>query len=642
MNKINNEKTKLKDLNKLILFNFVQTINSIFFWIFFGLSLISQPIILFVLHFLENSNILSYSLFIILIPLILASIFILIQINVLFQDNKTNSIEYKIICSKYSKRKIIFSKIISILIMLMPIIIIQDLSLLFLLGANIQKLLIALFVSNTFISLFIYCFIISFLALIALKISKTKFTVLSLFLGIITLGLSLVSRPFVISKTNEITYNNSSQYSENINFVRLSNGTESNLLLANKKNGSSSNITIKYLMNNFNYSNLLNNFIPSEWLISFYSTLFTSLKFDLNYTNNPYNILSLKIINQSIDESSNLLNFYAIRPYDIDFSLLNNDEYEELIFNNIKTIIEKYNLENDYILTQSIYSNITSVPNWNEISSKLLQSKQETINLLLDVTGVNTNFNQLFYLIKYDNLLKERIPNLFVKLANSYNRQISNIFEFILSSSVTKSNLFYNSDNSNNNGVLNTNQEISYYYPMIDYKVLSDKPSPLDIEFFKNKLFKFIEINNTINLVYLINPTTYSLDTSSIDSTSQTITNINKLNKILPSVTNYETWSKYLDSIKTYNDLQSLLVSLTNEFQDIYQYSLNNNALNIIDSIGLFNSIYVNNNSFPLIFIALYSFLFLLLIYLLYKKQSHHDKSEKESIYEKNNKEFTN
>ncbi|MDE5599938.1 MAG: hypothetical protein K2I49_03280, partial [Ureaplasma sp.] len=64
MKKIENIK-KISDINKLILFNFSQLINSILFWILFSIFLISQPLIICIIHFASSLSLLNYSLLII-------------------------------------------------------------------------------------------------------------------------------------------------------------------------------------------------------------------------------------------------------------------------------------------------------------------------------------------------------------------------------------------------------------------------------------------------------------------------------------------------------------------------------------------------------------------------------------------------
>lgn len=602
---IKKQEHKISDINKLILFNYSQLINSFLYWILFALVLISQPLIIIVIYFVNLSNILSYSLLIILVPLILAFIFMVFQINVLFQDNKTNSIEYKLICSKYPKLKIAFSRIITIYLSLLPIILIQDLFLLIFIGINMTKLLLTLFISNTFISSFIYLFLMLVLVLISLKLTKITFTIFSIIIGIVTLGASLITRsPIISSDESMFKYNTPTS---NVNFVRLISKNDELLMVNNKT--SSISTPVSNVLNEINNQTKINNFIPSEWLLSFYSTLFTELNFDLSYTNNSWSLLSVKaydaIANDEISPN-NYMNYSAIRPTDNNFMLMGNEQYYEIIWNSIVSIIEKYGL-NNVLKSEIIYNFLNQNIYWNQFANSLTDTARLVTNFLKDATGINTEYNQLFYVIKYKNLILSKCPNLFFEIKNRYNPTTANLFEFVLTSDISSNNLF----NTNSN-ILNTEQKIDYFYPEVYGSVINSKPSNVDLNFMKDKLFKFItNENNQIQLTYLMNNSSYSIASNN---------NIGKLNNLLPNVINYETWTNYIDSISTYNELNVLLEKLTLSFNDIYQYKLNTNSLFIYNNIALLKMKYSYSNSISYICIIAYILLFLILALLIYKK----------------------
>ena len=170
------------------------------------------------------------------------------------------------------------------------------------------------------------------------------------------------------------------------------------------------------------------------------------------------------------------------------------------------------------------------------------------------------------------------------------------------------------------NGIFNTNNPISYYYPSIDVTTYNGKPNIKNIDFVKNKLFKFIEKDDkTIFLTYLVNENTYLLEEY---ENNQDKTNISKLNELLPTVSNYETWSNFIDSIETYYELNNLLYRLNQVFDNLYQIDLLNNSIDTIDSYGLFRSVWSNQVSFSSIYILIYISLFLTTSFLIFSKNN--------------------
>ncbi|MDE6289287.1 MAG: hypothetical protein K2L64_00815, partial [Ureaplasma sp.] len=358
------------------------------------------------------------------------------------------------------------------------------------------KLILALFISNTFISSFIYIFLMLVLILISLKLNKITFIIFSIIIGIATLGVSLITRSPIISSDESIFKYNTP--TSNVNFVRLISKNDELLMVNNKT--SSISTPVSNILNEISNQTMINNFIPSEWLLSFYSTLFTELNFDLSYTNNSWSLLSVKaydaIANDEINPN-NYMNYSAIRPTDNNFMLTDNEQYYEVILNDIVSIIEKYRLDN-VLKAEIIYNFLNQNIYWNQFANNLSDTAKLSTNFLKDVTGINTEYNQLFYAIKYNNLILSKCPNLFFEIKNKYNPTVANLFEFVLTNDISSNNLF----NTNSN-ILNTEQKIDYFYPEVYGSVSNSKPSDIDLNFMRDKLFKFVTSeNNQIQLSY--------------------------------------------------------------------------------------------------------------------------------------------
>ncbi|MDE6289269.1 MAG: hypothetical protein K2L64_00725, partial [Ureaplasma sp.] len=234
-------------------------------------------------------------------------------------------------------------------------------------------------------------------------------------------------------------------------------------------------------------------------------------------------------------------------------------------------------------------------------------------------TGINTKFNQLFYLIKYPDLLWNKFPNLFEVLEVLYSEDISKIFKFILTSETTQINLFEYNTNNSSLGVLRTAKNISEFYPSLKEKSEINPPNFNDINFVKNELLKFIEIDNEIYLSFLDEDLNYSFSKD----------NLKKLNSSFPNIRDYESFSIYVDSFLEFKNLQSFLRNLFQIFPKIYKYNLNDNYLNLSSSCVL-KPEYSSKVSTPSLFILFYSLLPVLLVLLIRKqvmfiKRKKHD-----------------
>lgn len=441
---INNKVNKYSQKNsfsKLLLFNWVQTRNSGLFWIFMILNCIALPITTSLLYYLTE-NFFHYILFIILVPLISSFFQIMFLVYWLYLENRYNSIDYKLFCSKYSKFHIALSRIVFIVITLVPIVIINDLFCIFFIFISTMQLFGAMIISNTFINVFVYIIIICLLVLFSDRMGRVSYILLGLFLVVLTLGGSMISRPFIINKQNDyLNYHEPySKYNNSLETSKLvSNDTKSFLV---SKDISNSNSTQKEIVYNTNKKIVFfNNFIPSEWTLTFYSSLFSLFNFDVDYSHYSYDLLTVNVDNNVNIDLGNLSEFYAIRPIDTDFTKLSNEDYEQLILDNISKIVWKHDLLSDALkLNQlinifAIDDNTKTVKNWNSLS-------QDIINFLKDATGINSEFSQLFYLIKYNSLLDNRLSNLFNLLIERYNLNISNLFKNVFTSPVTTVNLF--------------------------------------------------------------------------------------------------------------------------------------------------------------------------------------------------------
>ena len=232
------------------------------------LNIIAQPLTICLVYYLSN-NFNKYEIFIILVPLISSFIQIMLLVYSLYVGNKNNSIDYKLVCCKYSIYHIAISRIVFIFITLIPIVIINALFSIFFIVQNMMAFFGALLVSNLLINSFVYTFMICLLVLISEKMGRILYIFLGFFLAFVTLGISLISRPYLTNKT--------SNYLEYVSLMQDENQEKNSIFQTNKlisedskdilvfKNLTTSNLTVNDLINDINKKSVFyNNFIPSE------------------------------------------------------------------------------------------------------------------------------------------------------------------------------------------------------------------------------------------------------------------------------------------------------------------------------------------------------------------------------------------
>ena len=100
-----NENLKNKWFVKTFIFSWNLIKNNIYVWSLVGLLIISQSLILLILH-LTNTNLINNSLYISLLPQIVLILLNIVLINRLFSESKYNSLDWTLISLPIGKAKI--------------------------------------------------------------------------------------------------------------------------------------------------------------------------------------------------------------------------------------------------------------------------------------------------------------------------------------------------------------------------------------------------------------------------------------------------------------------------------------------------------------------------------------------------------
>lgn len=511
---------KKNNFNKLIDFHWVFIKKNPLLWILTSISAISQILLIIILEII-GKDINDYSLLLFLIPNILFVVLIIYLGYVLFQSNKDNSIDNKLLCSKCDKHYIKLARFTLMWIFLACIIFASNLSLLYFFITNQLMMAAAIFISNTFVTPFILLLVTILFSFLAIKTNKGVYIFLTILVCILTFGLSIFSRLFI-----------SEPKIEQDNYYKLVNN-KNNYLVQNSESELDLNKQIK-----------TNTFVPSEWFYSIYSLVFGISK------NNSTSKLSIQstILEQTNYDVINQPNLVMIRPNDINFLSLNNNEYINMIISNIQKVIIKHNLvKNDYLIDLTT-NYINNQFEWNYFSNNYVRE------LLLDITGINTEFNQLFYLIKYHQLLNFDLQILFNSIKASFNEKVSELFSTLLTSNNAFYNLFKSNNEFNSTKIYPNNYVVNSFKPIIE----NDK------KYLEQTLIKF----NSNGVYYLsLNQTYKKLD-------------ITKLQAIDKSIIDEKTYYDYVNMMSlTYNSSFEFLKKLKIEIPDLMNYTLSPNFI---------------------------------------------------------------
>lgn len=527
-------------MKRLLKFNLFMILKSFFVVSIYVISILLFLITFYTLLFIELIN--EMIIVNILLVIFLNITIVAIIIFKIFNQNKYNYIDIKLIIKPYSKWILFLSRVFVILAIVMSfnlLITIFQIGMFAKLDGNFYLFFLT---SNIFITPWIMLLIVSLLILISNFAKLSIYPLLSLLIIFAFSLSSFVSRPLLNSEDKALKYSNKSKR----NFSKIIN-------LNNKSTYIGVNNTKNELLTNVNDYNLVNNFLPSEWLLSYYYSFYLDL--NNNKVENPkpfafnnYKLSPIKTPEFKADQT------IVIRPNDINFIELTSIEYVNLILENINKIDSKYSSFsfNDSIIVNNFLSRLEKNIIWTDAFYN------EDLELLKSLVGIDTEFNQMFYIIKYYWAVKKNISILLDQIQNKYNLETRNLFNFLWTSYSTKFNLFIS------NNILNTNNDVNYYYPDA-YVVNQNKPiTYLDSKFLKEDFIRFDESNNA---KYLNEFMKYSS------------TNIlPNLSNIDPSIIDKASWIRYIDNISlSYEETNNFINKISNLFSDIYKFKLNSN-----------------------------------------------------------------
>lgn len=573
----------MKDTAKF-LFNGI--IHSLLFIIFGAISLISNPLVVTLLKFIEKSF-LSYSLITILLPLLCLSILLIFLSFKFFNEVKTNYVDSILINNSISRKQLLVTKFLLILFIVFVIIFFWFIyDLIFFLSLKMNDYAIVYSISM-FINIFISFLFLTIFSIISIKFRHITSITLSSLLCFLFFIPSFITRDIVKNNNVSISYNNNqisfSKIIDETGTYYIANIIDSNLYDINP-------------INYINNPNVINYLIPSEWTLSLYNNLFSkNINVNDSGTNSEYSLVNAKfkeinsIEKASINKSSPILRGQDINPFSLD-----NYSYVEMILDNIDAIFENSNTIDikDNLEVQNLINNIKSNLSWN--SSTMSDKQLKTIRML---TGIDTRFNQMFYMIKYSYELNDKIHLFLDSLKSKYSNEFYTLMEFLITSEVTQYNIFSSSN------IMDTGLSINDLYPEV--KIIdSSKPiTKKDYEFILNDLIRYVD-----NTPYYLNKFG-KYETTNEFKNFMTSININ----------NYEEWKMYIQKMSLqYEDVNNFIINLFNKASNIIDFKLSNNYVSLDNYSYVLKLIPSEFMWFSNIVIVLYVISSIPLIYLLF------------------------
>ena len=554
-----NENLKNKWFVKTFIFSWNLIKNNIYIWSLAGLLIISQSLILLILH-LTNTNLINNSLYISLLPQIVLILLNIVLINRLFSESKYNSLDWTLISLPIGKARIFVARFILIFAIGFLALFAQFiLNFIICLSTQINtKWILFFFVSNIFINPFINLFYISLFIFIAIFFKRIGFAIASILIVFLWI-IPIFTRSLSINQ-NKLEFNpqNSNSFAQLT--VTKNNAIETYIVdKINPIYVNSNNDEIQVI----NSSPIYSYFIPGEIFVSFDALLMKNI-FNINdYENHQIdkNHSLLKNLYQNYNFSNynnQYTNFLILRPEDINPLFLDNTEYEDLLMSNINNIIttndNNYIDISDQLLVQQLLENLQSNTsmNWNQLDKK-------EINTLSCLLGINPAYNQLFYYQRDYSWLSQKTPNLLSKIEMQINPSLANLLQYLWTSENTQNNI--NNTYGNANPVFD---DINNIYPSVKDLDETKAPSSSDIDFIKNSLIRFQ--NQSIG--YL-----------TINGTYQ---NISSLTNIDPSIVDKASWDNYVDqnTFSIYN-ARTFLNKLSNSLPNLFAMSFSPNNANL-------------------------------------------------------------
>ncbi len=576
----------------------------------FLISFLLIPILVILLSYFLNTNILYYSSFIIAIVfqiyLFISAMFLAIK---LFNENKYNLSDIKLLGKNYKRIDLYLIKYILITSFLLIgniLMMISSLIVLFSLSCDSQTMN-AIVVSNFFGLIINIFFIVPLLIITSSCIKRIWSPVLSILILLFFPCSSIISNLFltnpsmnndltinVNNKNSKVTYNKIYKFDENNNLIDSCYAYNINYGFETNKNN---NLDFS---NNINNISNLNALIPGNITLSLQQAIYSLIFKDTQNIVQDYTKYKTSLVKLTINDEQNISSFlekgsvYALTNIGSKniFDLKTNEIIDYIIsdLNNLKLNSKNLEILNNSIELESILFSLQKNKIWN--FEKFSENQK---NFIYDLLGIE--YSSFFYTWYYWSIISSNIGTLFGKIKEQFNESFANLVKYLWTNYDTYFNLIV----VNNPDLTILVNKLFNKYP-INYTYNSNlNASPRDLEFFKN-YFIIIE-DHKVNI--LLNDLIYS----SIS--------LNEFNSLInKNITSQNEWISYLtnENIPTTGFLQNIYKIISDRVSNVIDYNFENSNFNLNSFQAIFSI-----RTMPFIFLwELYLTMQIICIFLLF------------------------
>ena len=534
----------MKQVNKLIKYYFYQLFNSIVFILLAVIAIIGS-IVTVILPYYLRSEFLSNSSFIISIILqVILIIFLLFTSIKLFNENKHNLSDIKLLGKNFFRDQMFWAKTLVIIISSTVLMSIMTLLATFtMLGLHVKANTIAAIFTSNLIGLFINILVFTpILILLSLLLGRIWSPIISLLVILIAPITSCVSN-FLLSNQNQcnninININDKTakvQYDKIYEFDANNKLINSVYAYNYNYDQNAVNNTNVDIANSINYVNKFNYLIPGNITMATQQAIYSQIDNQVNLANYLMYSGSLsRYVPSNFANLSNYLNsnnsYILTNMNDNDFFALNAEELTNMILNSVKNVVNNNstvasNKEEVNGIYNTLINNKGGV--WKYVN---LNPKQ--INFIFDLLG-NSDSN-LFYIWYYAQYLSGNITNLIGLISQEISAELAQLVNYLWFNNDTYFNLVLI---DSTNAILNEFQtKLRTTYPIDTIYKSTLLASNKDIDFFAN------------NLVYINNSIPFILNNNGVYTQCDSETFKSKFN-----ITTLDTQQDWIDYISTNN-----------------------------------------------------------------------------------------
>lgn len=542
-------------------------------------SFILVPIITILISYFCISKNLYYSSFIIAIIYQLYTFISLMLFTIkLFNENKYNLSDIKLLGKNYHRINLYLTKYLLILfIFIICNLVLSIITAIVMASLNQLSEVILSTIFSNFFGLFInVLFMLPLLILISIYFKRIWSPIISLLTILIFPFTSTISNLFLTSDNQ----NNNLQLNINNNEAVVTYNKIYKLDSNNKYLDSANVYSINYLSNsdinnnldfdnNINYMNKFASLMPGNITLSAQQAIYSSIIKDTSKMISDYNKNKTSLVKLKSSNFKNVSSFL-----DVDSKYILTNIIDNNIFNLSSRELQKTIL-NDLIkiINKSEFKNIAkSEIELNSLSNTLFNNEIWSINNLDDThlsfifELLGSSASSLFYYWYYNDIFEANSGNLFSYLVKEANNQsLISFVEKLWTSYSTYLNIILL---DNDQRLVSFKQLINDKYP-INFSYNADLyPSKQDLDFFKKGLIVF----KNSNIYILKNNGIYEI----IDN--------NEFYKYFPTeIKDQESWIEYIVSVNipTVQFLKNIYNTIQSFCQNLYDYRFSNNSFNL-------------------------------------------------------------